>query len=60
LAELCKPQKPREEDALFWKFRDQIMGVAPVQDPGPGKAKTKINELNTHIDKPRKGKETQT
>jgi hypothetical protein len=31
------------------------MGV--VQDPGPGKAKMKINELNTHTDKSMKGKE---
>jgi hypothetical protein len=42
---------------LFWKIRDQIMGVVPAQDPGPGKAKTKIDELNTHTDKPMKGKE---
>jgi hypothetical protein len=34
------------------------MGVlVPAQDPGPGKAKTKIDELNTHRDKPTKGKE---
>ena len=26
------------QGALFCKFRDQIMGVVPVQDPGPGKA----------------------
>jgi hypothetical protein len=45
------------QGTLFWKFRDQIMGVVPAQDPGPGKAKTKINELNTHTDKPTKGKE---
>jgi hypothetical protein len=37
------------QGALFYKFRDQIMGVVPAQDPGPGKAKTKINELYTHI-----------
>jgi hypothetical protein len=36
------------QGALFWKFRDQIMGVVPAQDPGPGKAKTKIDESNTH------------
>jgi hypothetical protein len=42
--------------ALFCKFRDQIMGVVPAQDPGPGKAKTKIDELYTHTDKPMKGK----
>jgi hypothetical protein len=45
------------QGALFWKFRDQIMGVVPAQDPGPGKAKTKIDESNTHTDKPMKGKE---
>jgi hypothetical protein len=45
------------QGALFWKFRDHIMGVVPAQDPGPGKAITKINELNTHTDKPTKGKE---
>jgi hypothetical protein len=27
------------QGALFWKFRDQIMGVVPAQDPGPGKPK---------------------
>ena len=42
------------EGALFQKFRDQIMGVVPAQDSGPGKAKKKINELNTHTDKPMK------
>jgi hypothetical protein len=26
------------QGALFWKFRDQIMGVVPAQDPGPEKA----------------------
>jgi hypothetical protein len=45
------------QGALFWKFRDQFMGVVPAQDPGPGKAKTKIDELYTHMDKPTKGKE---
>jgi hypothetical protein len=45
------------QGALFRKFRDQIMGVVPAQDPGPGKAKTKIDELYTHTDKPMKSKE---
>ena len=27
------------QGALFQKFRDQIMGVIPAQDPGPGKVK---------------------
>jgi hypothetical protein len=30
--------KPNQ-GALFRKFRDQIMGVVPAQDPGPGKPK---------------------
>ncbi len=29
------------QGALFQKFRDQILGVVPAQDPGPRKAKTK-------------------
>jgi hypothetical protein len=45
------------QGALFQKFRDQILGVVPAQDPGPGKAKTKLNEFNTHSNKPTKGKE---
>jgi hypothetical protein len=45
------------QGALFQKFRDQIMGVVPAQDPGPEKAKTKIDELYTHTVKPMKGKE---
>ena len=27
------------QDAMFGKFRDQIMGVIPAADPGPGKVK---------------------
>jgi hypothetical protein len=45
------------QGALFQKFRDQIMGVVPAQDPGPGKTITKIDELNTHTVKPTKGNE---
>jgi hypothetical protein len=45
------------QGAQFRKFRDQIMGVVPVQDAGPGKVKTMIDELNTRTDKPMKGKE---
>jgi hypothetical protein len=30
--------KPNQ-GALFTKFRDQIMGVVPARDPGPGKVK---------------------
>jgi hypothetical protein len=32
--------KPNQ-GALFRKFRDQIMGVVPAQDPGPGKHTSK-------------------
>jgi hypothetical protein len=28
------------QGALFRKFRDQIMGVTPARDPGPGKTDT--------------------
>jgi hypothetical protein len=45
------------QGALFRKFRDHVMGVVPAQDPGPGKAITKIDELNTHTVKPTKGSE---
>jgi hypothetical protein len=45
------------QGALFRKFRDQIMGVVPAQDPGPGKAIMKIDELNTHTVKPTAGNE---
>jgi hypothetical protein len=44
------------QGALFQKFGDQIMGVVPAQDPGPRKAETNIDELNTHTNKPMKGK----
>jgi hypothetical protein len=29
------------QGALFKRFRDHIMGVIPVRNPGPGKAKAK-------------------
>jgi hypothetical protein len=45
------------QGALFQKFRDQIIRVVPAQDPGTGKAITKIDELNTHTVKPMKGNE---
>jgi hypothetical protein len=47
--------KPLQGALVFREFRDQIMGVVPAQDPGPGKDKTKIDEVNTHTDKPTKG-----
>ncbi len=43
------------QGALFGNFRDQIMGVVPAQDPGPGKTNRNIGKL--HIAKPSKGKE---
>jgi hypothetical protein len=54
------------QGALFWKFRDQMMGVVPAQDPGLGKVKTKIDKLNTlcrqaykrHEPQPSRGKIT--
>jgi hypothetical protein len=44
------------QGALFRKFRDQIMGVMPARDPGPGKAKPRNGDLDTHKVKPSKGK----
>ena len=44
------------QGALFRKFRDQIMGVIPARDPGPGKAKPGNGGLDTHKVKPRNGK----
>jgi hypothetical protein len=35
------------QGALFRKFRDQIMGVVPARDPGPGKTKPRSGELDT-------------
>jgi len=42
--------------ALFRKFRDQVMGVVPAQDPGPGKTDRNIGKSDTAKSKPRKGK----
>jgi hypothetical protein len=42
--------------ALFRKFRDQIMGVTPVQDPGPGKIDGGVGKTETNKNKPKKGK----
>ena len=41
---------------LFKKFRDQVMGVVPVQDPGPGKPKPKSSKKDTIKSKPKSGK----
>ena len=40
------------QGALFRKFRDQIMGVVPAQDPGPGKArpvKAKSSKIDSKL-----------
>ena len=44
------------QGALFRKFRDQIMGVVPAQDRGPGKTDRNIGKSDTAKSKPRKGK----
>jgi hypothetical protein len=41
------------QGALFRKFRDQIMGVTPVRDPGPGKTDSNVGKIKN---KPKKGK----
>jgi hypothetical protein len=41
---------------LFRKFRDQIMGVTPAQDPGPGKTDSGVKKKETNRNKPNKGK----
>ena len=45
------------QGALFRKFRDQIMGVVPASDPGPGKVKSVSDKCDTNKDKPTKGKQ---
>jgi hypothetical protein len=44
------------QGALFCKFRDQIMGVTPAHDPGPGKADSNVGKRKTIKNKPKKGK----
>jgi hypothetical protein len=46
------PTKPLQ-GALFRKFRDQIMGVTPARDPGPGKNDSNAGKIRN---KPKKGK----
>jgi hypothetical protein len=41
------------QGALFRKFRDQIMGVTPARDPGPGKTDSNVRKNQK---KPKKGK----
>jgi hypothetical protein len=43
---------------LFRKFRDQIMGVTPARDPGPGKTNGSIGKTETNKTKPKQGKVT--
>jgi hypothetical protein len=42
--------------ALFRKFRDQIMGVTPAQEPGPGNTSSGAGKTETSKNKPKKGK----
>jgi hypothetical protein len=44
------------QGALFRKFRDQIMGVTPARDPGPGKTDSGVGKTETNKSKPNKGK----
>jgi hypothetical protein len=44
------------QGALFRKFRDQIMGVTPAKDPGPGKAGPKEDEWKLVESKKKKKK----
>ena len=45
--------------ALFRKFRDQIMGVVPMNDPSDGKKKPmQIGKVVSNKKKPRKGKKS--
>jgi hypothetical protein len=44
------------QGALFWKFRDQIIGVTPARDPGPGKTNISVEKTETSKTKPSKGK----
>jgi hypothetical protein len=46
------PTKPLQ-GALFRKFRDQIMGVIPARDPGPGKTDSNVGKIKN---KPKKHK----
>jgi hypothetical protein len=44
------------QGSLFRKFRDQLMGVTPAQDPGPGKTDSGVGKRETRKTKPSKGK----
>jgi hypothetical protein len=45
------------QGALFPKFRDQIMGVTPARDPGPGKTDGGVVKREKNKSKPNKVKE---
>jgi hypothetical protein len=44
------------QGGIFQKFRDQIMGVTPAQDPGPGKTDGCVGKTETNKSNPNKGK----
>jgi hypothetical protein len=44
------------QGALFRKFRDQIMGVTPARDPGPGKTDSNVGKIKASKNKPKKVK----
>jgi hypothetical protein len=46
------------QGALFRKFRDQIMGVTPARDPGPGKTDSGVGKTETSNNTPNKSKVT--
>jgi hypothetical protein len=39
------------QGALLRKFRDQIMGVTPAQDPGPGKTDSNVGKIKNNPNK---------
>ena len=42
------------QGSLFRKFRDQIMGVVPAQDPGPGKVRPVLGKPAKASNKPKR------
>jgi hypothetical protein len=44
------------QGALFQEFRDQIMGVTPARDPGPGKTDSSVGKTETSKTNPSNGK----
>jgi hypothetical protein len=44
------------QGGLFRKFRDQLMGVTPEREPGPGKTDGSVGKTETNKRKPKKGK----